>query len=229
MQILIVNPNTTASMTEKIAVAARAVARPDTEIIATNPREGPASIQGFHDVAMCVPGLLAEIARYPQAEAIVIACFDDTGLDAARCQANVPVIGIGEAAYHAASFLSCKFSVITTLGRSVPGIEANLKRYGLDARCAKVRATEIPVLELERNDPATLARIRTEIARALAEDQAEAIVLGCAGMADLMSRLSDEFKVPVIDGVACATTFAEALAATELKTSKIGGYAPPTR
>jgi allantoin racemase len=229
MQILIVNPNTTASMTEKIAVAARAVARPDTEIIATNPREGPASIQGFHDVAMCVPGLLAEIARYPSADAIVIACFDDTGLDAARCQADVPVIGIGEAAYHAASFLSCKFSVITTLGRSVPGIEANLKRYGLDARCAKVRATEIPVLELERNDPGTLGRIRSEIARALEEDRAEAIVLGCAGMADLMSRLSDEFKVPVIDGVACATTFAEALAATGLKTSKIGGYAPPTR
>jgi allantoin racemase len=229
MQILIVNPNTTASMTEKIAIAARAVARPETEIIATNPREGPASIQGFHDGAMCVPGLLTEIARHPEANAIIIACFDDTGLDAARCQADVPVIGIGEAAFHGASFLACKFSVITTLGRSVPGIEANLKRYGLDARCAKVRATEIPVLELERNDPATLARIKSEIARALEEDRAEAIVLGCAGMADLMSRLSDEFKVPVIDGVACATTFAEALATIGLKTSKIGGYASPTR
>jgi allantoin racemase len=229
VQILIVNPNTTASMTEKIAIAARTVARPDTHITATNPSEGPASIQGFHDAAMCVPGLLAEIARHPEAEAIVIACFDDTGLDAARCQVDVPVIGIGEAAFHAASFLSCKFSVITTLGRSVPGIEANLKRYGLDARCAKVRATEVPVLELERNDPATLARIKTEIARALEEDGAEAIVLGCAGMADLMSRLSNEFKVPVIDGVACATTFAEALIATGLKTSKIGGYISPTR
>ncbi len=229
MRILIVNPNTTASMTEKIALAARAVARPDTEIIATNPREGPASIQGFHDAAMCVPGLLAEIAGHPQADAIVIACFDDTGLDAARCAADVPVIGIGEAAFHAASFLACKFSVITTLGRSVPGIEANLTRYGLDARCARVRATEIPVLELERNDPATLSRIKAEIAQALDEDKAEAIVLGCAGMADLMSRLSAEFGVPVIDGVACATTFAEALAAASLKTSKIGGYARPTR
>ena len=119
MQILIVNPNATASMTEKIAIAARAVARPDTEIIATNPREGPASIQGFHDAAMCVPGLLTEIACHPKADAIIIACFDDTGLDAARCQADVPVIGIGEAAFHAASFLSCKFSVITTLGRPV--------------------------------------------------------------------------------------------------------------
>ncbi len=228
MRILIVNPNTTASMTEKIAIAARAVARPGTEIVATNPAEGPASIQGYHDAAMCIPGVLAEIARHPQADAVIIACFDDTGLDAARCQTDVPVIGIGEAAFHAAGFLACKFSVITTLGRSVPGIEANLAHYGLAARCAKVRATEIPVLELERNDPATLQRIKDEIAASLRDDSAEAIVLGCAGMADLMKRLTLEFKVPVIDGVACATAFAEALATTGLMTSKIGGYASPT-
>src|SRR5262249_16202057 len=160
-------------------------------------------------------------------DAIIIACFDDTGLDAARCQADVPVVGIGEAAFHAASFLSCKFSVITTLGRSVPGIEANLKRYGLVARCAKVRATAIPGLELERGDRGTVAGMKAEMGGALEEDTAEAIVLGCAGMADLMRSLSEEFKVPVIDGVACATTFAEALAATGLKTSKIGGYAMP--
>jgi len=225
MRILIVNPNTTASMTDKIAAAARRVARSGTEIVATNPVEGPESIQGFHDGALCVPGLLTEIARFPDVDAVVIACFDDTGLDAARCSVDVPVLGIGEAAFHAASFLSCKFSVITTLGRSVPGIEANLARYGLSVRCARVRATEIPVLELERNDPVTLERVRVEIQSAIDQDNAEAIVLGCAGMADLMSQLTSEFGLPVIDGVACATTFAEALAGTGLMTSKIGGYA----
>lgn len=227
MRILIVNPNATASMTEKIAAAARSVARPGTEIIASNPADGPKSIQGFHDVALCLPGLLREIARHPDADAVVIACFDDTGLDAARCAVDVPVIGIGEAAFHAASFLSCKFSVITTLGRSVPGIEANLLRYGLSARCARVRATEIPVLALERDDPKVLKRISDEIGRAIDEDHAEAIVLGCAGMAELMNRLSSEFGLPVIDGVACAVAFAEALSALGLKTSKIGGYAAP--
>ena len=227
MRLLLVNPNTTPSMTEKAGAAARAVARPDTEIIATNPAHGPASIQGFHDVALCLPGLLGEVARHPDADAVIIACFDDTGLDAVRCAVDVPVVGIGEAAYHAASFLACHFSVITTLRRSVPGIEANLARYGLAAKCARVRATEIPVLALEEGDPATLAKIEDEIRRSIDEDQSEAIVLGCAGMADLMERLSDQFGIPVIDGIACATTFAEALAATGLMTSKIGGYAAP--
>lgn len=224
MKILVINPNTTASMTAKIGAAARAAARPDTEIVATNSQSGPASIQGFLDVATCVPGLLEEVARHSDVDAIVIACFDDTGLDAVRTLVSVPVLGIGEAAYHAASMIANKFSVITTLSRSVPGLESNLMRYGLAQKCGRVRATDIPVLKLEEGDPATLAKIRSEIGEAIEQDQAEAIVLGCAGMADLMAQLSAEFGLPVIDGVAAGVTFAEALVNNHLSTSKIGAY-----
>ena len=119
MRILIINPNTTESMTRKVEVVAQNIARPDTEIIATNPALGPPSIQGFHDAATCVPHLLEVINAHPNVDAIIIACFDDTGLDAARCAVDVPVVGIGEAAYHVASILANKFSVITTLSRSV--------------------------------------------------------------------------------------------------------------
>lgn len=226
MKLLVVNPNTTTSMTNKIAKAARDVARPDTQIVASNSQNGPASIQGFLDVATCIPGLLDEVKQHNDVDAIVVACFDDTGVDAVRCVADVPVLGIGEAAYHAASMLATKFSVITTLSRSVPGLENNLMRYGLAQKCVKVRATDIPVLKLEEGDPATLAKIRAEIEEAITQDKAEAIVLGCAGMADLMQSLSDEFGVPVIDGVASAVCMAEALVAAGLKTSKIGAYAP---
>jgi len=224
MKILVINPNTTASMTTKIGAAARAVARPDTEIVATNSQNGPASIQGFLDVATCVPGLLAEVVRHPDVDAIVVACFDDTGVDAVRTMVSVPVLGIGEAAYHAASMISTKFSVITTLLRSVPGLENNLMRYGLAQKCVRVRATDIPVLKLEEGDHATLSKIRSEIREAIEQDKAEAIVLGCAGMSDLMTQLSEEFGLPIIDGVAAGVTFAEALVNNSLKTSKVGAY-----
>jgi allantoin racemase len=227
MRILIINPNTTESMTRKVEAVAQRVARPDTEIIATNPALGPPSIQGYHDAATCVPHLLEVIKEHPQVDAIIIACFDDTGLDAARCAVDVPVVGIGESAYHVASILANKFSVITTLGRSVPGLEANLQRYGLDQRCARVIATEIPVLKLEENDPATLEKIKGAIRDTIADDMAEAIVLGCAGMTDLMEQLSDEFGLPVLDGVTCAVTLVEGLVAAKVKTSKIGGYSFP--
>jgi allantoin racemase len=229
MRILVVNPNTTAAMTEKIGQAARAVAAAGTEIIAVNPPDGPVSIEGYYDEAFSVPGLLSEIAKGDASgvSAHIIACFDDTGLEAARCLSPAPVIGIGEAAFHLASLLGHRFSVVTTLSRSIAAIENNLVKYGLAGRCAKVRACEVPVLSLD--DPATDAasRIGAEIELAKHEDRAEAIVLGCAGMADLAKRLSDIHGLPVIDGVASAVKLAEAVGALGLKTSKIGVYAPP--
>lgn len=227
MRILVVNPNTTASMTEKIGAAARRVASVGTEIVAVNSANGPASIEGFYDEALSLAGLLAVIRTTPDFDAVVIACFDDTGLDAARCLTDKPVIGIGEAAYHMASMISNKFSVVTTLGRSVPALEHNLHRYGLMARCARVRSSEVAVLELEHPGSDACTRISAEIGRAVAEDRAEAIVLGCAGMADLAETLGNEHGVPVLDGVTCAVGLAEAMVRLRILTSRVGGYSPP--
>jgi allantoin racemase len=229
MRFLIVNPNTSERMTETIGRAGRRAASAGTEIIAVNPADGPVSIEGYYDEAFSVPGLLAEIAK---GEAIgvsahIIACFDDSGLDAARCAASAPVIGIGEAAFHLASLLGHRFSVITTLSRSIAAIENNLLKYALAGRCARVRACELPVLSLDDAASDAEAKIGAEIELAKREDKAEVIVLGCAGMADLSARLAARHEVPVIDGVASAVKLAEALAALGLKTSKIGAYASP--
>ena len=227
MRILIVNPNTTASMTAKLAAAGRRVAAAGTEIVAVNPSYGPASIEGYYDEAFAVPGLLEEIAKAPDADGYVIGCFDDTGLDAARAFAAAPVIGIGEAAFHAASLIAGKFSVVTTLARSIPAIEHNLVRYGLAARCARVRASDVAVLDLEEKASGARAKLSAEIGRAIAEDGCDAIVLGCAGMADLAHSLAQEHGLPVVDGASAAVKFCEALAVLGLKTAKRGGYATP--
>jgi allantoin racemase len=227
MRILVVNPNTTASMTKKIGVAAKAVASAGVEVRAVNPDFGPPTIEGYFDEAFSVPGLLEEIAKEPDADAIVIACFDDTGLEAARCATHAPVVGIGEAAFHMASLVAEKFTVVTTLARSIAPIERNLVKYGLATRCARVRASNVPVLALEEPGSDARRTIEAEIKRALAEDGAEAIVLGCAGMTDLARDLERSAGVPVLDGVACAVSLAEALARVGLKTSKRNTYAPP--
>lgn len=227
MRLLVLNPNTTASMTQKIGAAARRVAAPGTEIIAVNSAQGPASIEGFYDEAMSLAGLLAVIRDRADFDAVVIACFDDTGLDAARCLTDRPVIGIGEAAYHFAAMIANRFSVVTTLARSVPALEHNLHRYGLAARCARVRSSEVPVLELEHPGSDACNRISVEIGRAVSEDRCEAIVLGCAGMTDLADALAAEHGLPVLDGVTCAVAMAEAMVRLGLRTSRLGGYAPP--
>ncbi len=211
MRLLFINPNSTASMTGTIAAAARAAAPAGVEIVAQTNDAGPPSIQGEEDGRAALPGLLAMVAaaggEADGPDAIIIACFDDTGLAEARAIARCPVLGIGQAAYIAAVLLGRRFSVVTTLAVSVPILEANLAAYGLAAACARVRASGIPVLEVERAGDA----IAAEAARALAEDGAEAIVLGCAGMAGLTERLAG-LPAPVIDGVAAATHLAIAAA-----------------
>ncbi|MDA9434891.1 aspartate/glutamate racemase family protein [Bradyrhizobium sp. CCBAU 51627] len=229
MRLHIVNPNTTASMTAKIAAAARAVAQAGTVIDARQPTMGPVSIEGFYDEAFAVPGMLGCIreAERDGVEAHIIACFDDTGLDAARAAAKAPVIGIGEAGFHMASLIAARFAVVTTLGASIVPIEYNLRKYGLADRCARVRAAEVPVLALEERNAAALGKISTEITAAIRDDRAEAIVLGCAGMADLAAELAHEHGLPVVDGVAAAVTLAEGLVRLGLTTSRLGPYAAP--
>ncbi len=229
MLIHVVNPNTTRSMTEKIGRAAEAVAAPGTEIKATQPDMGPVSIEGYYDEAYAIPGMLQRIreADAGGAHGHVIACFDDTGLDAARTLVSTPVIGIGEAAFHVASLIAGRFTVVTTLSRAIPVMEHNLVRYGLASRCARVRAAEIPVLALEEPGSGARERVSDEIRAAIREDHTEAIVLGCAGMADLAAELAEEHGLPVVDGVAAAVALVEAVVRLGHRTSKRGGYATP--
>jgi allantoin racemase len=229
MRILVVNPNTTRSMTAKIGAAARAVAGHGTEIVAVSPAAGPVSIEGYYDEAFAVPGLIDEVRKGEAAgfAGYVVACFDDTGVDAARCVAKGPVLGIAEAAMHVATMIAGSFSIVSTLGRSAPALEHLVHKYGFDRRCRKVRTAEVPVLALEEPGSGAVDRLRAEIATAVREDRCEAIVLGCAGMADLNARLAAEFGLPVIDGVAAAVKLVEAVVGLGLGTSRALGYAAP--
>lgn len=231
MRLLVVNPNTTLSMTEKIGAAARAVAAPGTEVRAVSPAMGPVSIEGYYDEAFAVPGLLAEV-RKGEADgfdAYIVACFDDPGVDAARSVAKGPVIGIAEAAMHAATLIGQSFTIVTTLARAIPTMEHLALKYGFERHCRNVRAAEFPVLALEDPDSDARPLLRAEISRAVDEDRPDSILLGCAGMADLNRELSEEFGLPVIDGVAAAVKLAEALVGLGLRNSRRGGYARPLR
>ncbi len=228
MRLLVVNPNTSAGMTASIGAAARGVAAPGTEIVAVNPPMGPASIEGYYDEAFAVPGMLATLAMAEAqgADAAVIACFDDTGLDAARALASIPVIGICEAGLAAAGMIATRISVVTTLPRSIAPLQGLVRRYGFGER-AVVHAADIPVLALESDDPAIVRKLREAIAAAIATDRSDAVVLGCAGMARLAASLSADLGVPVVEGVTAAVKFAEGLVALGLRTGKSGAYATP--
>jgi allantoin racemase len=229
MKLCVINPNTTAAMTESIAAAARAAAAPGTEIDAAQPSFGAPSIECHHDEVWAAAGVAEQVrlGEHAGAAAHIVACFGDPGLHAAREIARGPVIGIAEAAFHVASMVATGFSVVTTLTRTCVIAEHLVLQYGFERRCRGIHGTDIAVLVLD--DPAgnAYARIRDCARQALAQDRSGAIVLGCAGMAKLCGALQRDLRVPVIDGVAAAVKLAEALVGLGLQTSKHGDYAAP--
>ncbi|MFT4286475.1 aspartate/glutamate racemase family protein [Nocardioides sp.] len=226
MRILVVNPNTTASMTALIESCARAAVGPGVTLDAVNPAHGPVSIESHYDEAVATPYLLSVIGAARGYDGFVIACFGDPGLLAARELVDAPVVGIAEAAMHTATYLGRSFSVVTTLSRVIGHTWDIAHAYGVASRCAGVHACEIPVVELE-TDPAARATITEACRQALEQDGSDVIVLGCAGMADLCAKISAELGVPVVDGVAAAAAEVEKLVRLGLTTSKRLEFAPP--
>ena len=203
--IVIINPNSTESMTAAILATARKAA-PDAMIEAWTSHDGPPAIQGPEDGEACIPPLLKLVERASRAGArlIVIACADDTGLTEARTLATCPVIGIGQAAYHLAALAGPRFSVITTLPVSTPVLEDNIAAYGLAGQLAKIRASGVPVLALETDRDASTEQVLATIRHAQAEDDIQSVVLGCAGMSHVPQAAGPDIKVRMIDGVKAA-------------------------
>ncbi|WOV91041.1 MAG: aspartate/glutamate racemase family protein [Candidatus Zeuxoniibacter abyssi] len=220
MHLKIINPNTTVAMTEGIAKAARAVAAQGAEIESCNPSDGPPSIEGWYDDAIAAAAVMETIrADDGRADAIIIACFGDPGLQAAKEATTRPVVGIAQAAMTMAALIADGFSIVTTLARTIPISNHLVRAYGMEHYCRAVIAADIPVLMLEEEPQKCYQLIEAECRQTLEKDRAGAIVLGCAGMSDTARRLTDSLGVPVLDGVACAVKLCESLVGLRLSTS----------
>lgn len=211
MRLVYINPNATEAMTTSVVDVARK-ALPEADIFGLTNHDGPPAIEGPEDGARAVTGLLKLIphAQALRADAIIIACFDDTGLDEMRKAALCPVFGIGQSAYTMAQLIGAQFSVVTSLAVSVPVIEGNINTTGFGPICRSVRASGLGVLAIDTGTPDTVARLSDEINLAQTQDGATAVVLGCAGMARLQTALGTTTDIPLIDGVAASAHLAQA-------------------
>ena len=228
MRILVVNVNTTRAMTEGIAHAARSAASPGTEIIGLTPDFGAESCEGNVESYLAALGVMDAVLKYPgDFDAVIQAGYGEHGREGLQELLDVPVVDITDAGAGLALFLGRRFSVVTTLDRTVPLIEDRLRLAGLMERCASVRASNTSVLDLETDERAAVQSIVDEAKRAIAEDRAEVIVLGCGGMAALEREVREQCGVPVVDGVAAAVTVAQSLVRLGLSTSKSRTYAKP--
>lgn len=229
MKLLVINPNTSVEMTASIDRAAKAAASAETQIRTVCGAFGPQSIEGHFDEVIAAAAVVERVRDHGDwaPDGVVIACFGDPGLDGAREACDAPVLGIAEAAFHAASMVSTGFSVITTMERTCIIAQHLLERYGFERKCRGVHAIEVPVLDLESCDGEVFETMVQAARIALERDRSGAIVLGCAGMATACQAMQERLGVPVIDGVSAAVNFAKGLCAMGIRTSKRGDYARP--
>lgn len=228
MRILVVNVNTTESITDTIAQQARAVASPGTEIVGLTPYFGAESVEGNFESYLAAIAVMDRVMAYDQPfDAVIQAGYGEHGREGLQELLNVPVVDITEAAASTAMFLGHAYSVVTTLDRTVPLIEDRLKLAGLYQRCASVRASGMAVLELEADPLAAMEAIVQQAELAIRDDKAEVICLGCGGMAGLDEQIRKRTGVPVVDGVTAAVMVAESLVRLGLSTSKVRTYAQP--
>ncbi len=228
MKLLVVNVNTTASMTDAIAESARSVAAPGTTIVGLTPTVGPESAEGNFDSYLAAIAVMNAVVTYDgDFDAVIQAGYGEHGREGLQELLGVPVVDITEAAAQVACLLGHKYSVVTTLDRTLPLIEDRLLLAGLHTRCASVRASGLSVLQLDEDPEVAVKAIVAEAEKAVRDDKAEVICLGCGGMAGLHSAVRQATGVPVVDGVTAAVKLAESLVALGLSTSKVRTYAPP--
>ena len=229
MKILVINPNTSQTMTDHIRNALDEVKRSDTELTVTCPDRGPETIESAYDEAFAIPPTLDLVKKANEEgyDAVILACFSDPGLEAAREVSVIPVIGIEESTLHMASMLGAKFSIMTPRKQRIPSKCEHVHIRGLSHFLASVRSLDLSVAETDSDPTKTKQRLMEVAERAVEQDGAEVIIMGCAGMAGYAQEIEETLSVKVLDPAAVALKTAEAMVDLGLTHSKAGLYATP--
>jgi allantoin racemase len=229
MKIMVINPNTSESMTDHMRRELMEIKRADTELTVTCPQRGPISVESSYDEALAIPPTL-ELVRQANEQgydAVILACFSDPGLYAAKEISDILVLGIQEISLRVATTLGSKFTILTLFRERIPHKENDVWRNRLTPYLASVRELGMSVLETDAEPERTRKQIMALARRAVEEDGAEVIVLGCAGMVGYAEEAARKLGVVVVDPTSVTLKIAEAMVEAGLKQSKRGFYARP--
>lgn len=229
MNLLVINPNTSHSITEGIRKTVERVRSPDTSVTVTEPDFGPEALESFYDYTLSAFGLCRLLEREKEGrDGILVACFGDPGLYAAKEICPCPVIGIAEASIAMSLLLGSRFSILAASEKAVPMMEDMVARYGMDRRLAGVFPLNMGVLEAESSPQKTVERL-IEQGRLAISKGAEVLILGCAGMTGFSEPVSKALNIPVLDPVKTAFLALEALCGGGFEVSRKGLYQAPAK
>ena len=233
LKILYINPIGTDVLDENMLETINKVKREDVEAKVVHLSKGPSHLE-YHYYEHLNLGETLDWVRWAEKEgydAAVIGCFYDPGLREARELASIPVIFPAEATMSLAATLGHKFSIIVGRRKCIPKMESNVFQYGLERKLASFRTINFTVPRMAKEPRKLKEAILMEAKKAVEEDGAEVIVLGCTGESGFMKELMNELRVPVLDPVVISWKHAEMMADLHRKVglthSKLYGFEPP--
>jgi allantoin racemase len=228
MRILLLNPNTSESITQRLTEAGRAAAAPGTELIPLTAPRGVPYIATRAEAQIGGAVALEMLATHHRsADAAIIAAFGDPGLHGARELFDIPVVGMAEAAMLTACMLGRRFAIVTFARALAPWYEECVEMHGLNGRCAAIRMLDsaihsVPDVQEEKQ------KLLIELAnRAVDENDADVVILGGAPLAGLASKVADRIAVPLVDQAAAAVKQAEALVSLQPRKATKGTFRRP--
>ena len=229
MKIMVINPNTSQSMTNHLRLELDRIKRPDTQLTVVCPTKGPETIESAYEEAYAIPPTLELVKKANQEgyDAVILACFSDPGLEPAKEISQIPVVGIEESTLHMAAMLGAKFCILTPKRERIASKKTHVHKHGLDYFLASVRSLDLSVVETDAEPEKTKRRVFEVAQKAVEEDGAEVIILGCAGMAGYAEEIEKKLRVKVLDPSAVALKVAEAMADLGLTQSKRGLFSTP--
>lgn len=230
MRLLVVNPNTSESVSRLIAEEARRAASPGTEITMATAPFGVAYIETRFEAqigAMAVAEVAAE--RCHAHDAVVVAAFGDPGLPGLKEALPVPVVGMTEAALMSACLLGRRFSIVAISRRITAWYRESVEQNGLLGRLASIRSLQKPLHDIGSVQEDHAERLRELCLAAAEEDGADVVIVAGAPLAGLARSLKGELPVPVVDGVSSAVAHAETLVRLDPGRARVGSFARPPR
>jgi allantoin racemase len=230
MKLMIVNPNSSETVTGTIMESARRGASPGTELVGVTTKGGTRNIDSaFGDYlsgAYVIRACLEAVSLH-RPDGVVLAGFGRVGIDALKEALTIPIVSIAEASMAMACLLGHRFTTLTMLQQFIPYQQDLVRVFGFEAKCASVRAININVEQCVTRREQALAELSAEIRKIVAEDRSEVVILACAGLCGYDAELSRLAGVPVLDPVAVAVKVAEGFVGLGLAQSKIRKFAHP--
>jgi len=229
MKIMVVNPNTSESMTGHIRIELMKIKRQDTELTVVCAERGPITIESSYDESFAVPEALKLVKRANREgyDAVIINAFSDPGMAAAREISDILVLGIEETTMHVASMLGAKFTILTPIKHRIPHKYKEVRGYKLEQWLASVRTTAMKVTDVDSDPDQAKIRILEAARLAVEEDGAEVIILGCAAMVGYGDEISQALGVTALDPTAVTLKICEGMVDAKLVHSKLAFYAKP--